>query len=155
MNLSLGEATILTTAIARINTELNIYEALKQDTCVVRTNDVRIILTALQQPQQQDSLQEIEEAAFRQYYPPGYIHGGVDSPEDLARVRGVMRQRRMIASLHQPSPERIQALEQIAKLTTELCVAIDRAEEDVGGSRPIPSILGELGPLTDQLEKIL
>jgi hypothetical protein len=48
--------------------------------------------------------------------------------------------------------KRSQLLEQIAKLATELCVAVDRAEEDIGGSRPIPDILGEIGPLTDELE---
>jgi hypothetical protein len=42
-------------------------------------------------------LEAIEEAAFRQHYPPGYIHHGVDTEEDLARVRGVIRQQQMLA----------------------------------------------------------
>lgn len=43
-------------------------------------------------------------------------------------------------------------LEKIAKLSTELCIAVDRESEDIGGSRPSLTILQELGPLTDKWE---
>lgn len=49
---------------------------------------------------------------------------------------------------------RYDVLERIAKLATELCVSVDRASEDVGGSRPALTILQEIGPLTDQLERL-
>ncbi len=52
------------------------------------------------------------------------------------------------------SESRIEVLERIAALATELCVAVDRAEEDIGGSRSINDILGDIGPLTDAIEKI-
>ena len=38
-------------------------------------------------------LSEIEDEAARTWYAPGHLHGAVDTPEDLARVRGVLRQR--------------------------------------------------------------
>ena len=41
-------------------------------------------------------LDEIEETAFRAHYPPGHWHDGVNTPEDLARVRGVLRQQSML-----------------------------------------------------------
>jgi hypothetical protein len=41
-------------------------------------------------------LADTEEDAFLRYYPPGYLHGGVDTAEDLERVRGVARQRQML-----------------------------------------------------------
>lgn len=43
-------------------------------------------------------------------------------------------------------------LEKIAKLSTELCIAVDREAEDIGGSRPSVTIIQELGPLTDKWE---
>lgn len=49
-------------------------------------------------------------------------------------------------------PKRLALLERIAVLATELCISVDRAEEDVGGSRPAMVILQDLGPLTEQLE---
>lgn len=49
-------------------------------------------------------------------------------------------------------PKRLALLERIAALATELCISVDRAEEDVGGSRPALVILQEIGPLTDELE---
>lgn len=38
----------------------------------------------------------IEQEAFETYYPPGYLHRMVDTPEDLAVIEGVMRQREML-----------------------------------------------------------
>jgi hypothetical protein len=49
---------------------------------------------------------------------------------------------------------RYEVLEKIAALATELCVAVDRQSEDVGGSRPALVILQEIGPLTDRLEQL-
>jgi hypothetical protein len=37
----------------------------------------------------------------------------------------------------------------VAQLADELTNAIDLAEEDIGGARPIKTILGELGPAVD------
>lgn len=48
---------------------------------------------------------------------------------------------------------RIEILEKIAALATELCVAVDREAEDIGGSRPSLKILQDIGPLTDVLER--
>jgi hypothetical protein len=42
-------------------------------------------------------LPDIEQAAFERHYPPGYLHEGVNTAEDLARVRGVARQQDMLA----------------------------------------------------------
>ena len=42
-------------------------------------------------------------------------------------------------------------IERALKLTTELLDAIDLAEEDIGGARPIKDILGELGPAIDRV----
>lgn len=52
------------------------------------------------------------------------------------------------------SNERVVLLERIARLATELCVSVDKAAEDIGGERPALEILREIGPLTDQLEKL-
>lgn len=41
------------------------------------------------------------------------------------------------------------SLERVLTLSEELCTAIDLAEEDIGGARPIKDILGELGPAVD------
>lgn len=49
--------------------------------------------------------------------------------------------------------KRIEILEKIAALATELCIAVDRGAEDIGGSRSTLTILQEIGPLTDTLEK--
>lgn len=49
--------------------------------------------------------------------------------------------------------KRIELLEKIAALATELCIAIDRSADDIGGSRSGLTILQEIGPLTDQLER--
>ena len=48
---------------------------------------------------------------------------------------------------------RIALLERIAELATELCNSVDCESEDVGGVRPSLTILREIGPLTDRLEK--
>lgn len=40
--------------------------------------------------------ERIEAAAFQRHYPPGYLHDAVDTPADLARMRGVTRQRLML-----------------------------------------------------------
>lgn len=52
------------------------------------------------------------------------------------------------------SNERVALLERIARLATELCVSVDKAAEDIGGERPALYILRDIGPLTDQLEKL-
>ena len=49
--------------------------------------------------------------------------------------------------------DRLETLERIAELASELCNAVDCESEDVGGTRPSLVILRELGPLTDRLEK--
>lgn len=49
--------------------------------------------------------------------------------------------------------ERLALLTKIARLASELCTAVDLAEEDIGGARKSSVILGELGPLCDRLEK--
>lgn len=51
------------------------------------------------------------------------------------------------------SKKRIEILEKIAALATELCIAVDRESEDIGGSRPSLQILQDIGPLTDTLER--
>lgn len=38
----------------------------------------------------------------------------------------------------------------VTKFADELCVAVDRAAEDIGGSRPTREILADLGPATDK-----
>lgn len=43
----------------------------------------------------------------------------------------------------------------VARLAEELCTAVDLAEEDIGGARPMKDILGELGPAVDRVEPIL
>jgi hypothetical protein len=53
-----------------------------------------------------------------------------------------------------PVKTRLQCLEHIGQLATELCVAADRQAEDIGGSRRLSDILRDLGPLTDELEKL-
>lgn len=52
------------------------------------------------------------------------------------------------------NPRRHDVLERIAALATELCVSVDRSAEDIGGSRPALTILQEIGPLTDELERL-
>lgn len=52
-----------------------------------------------------------------------------------------------------PFITRYQDLELVAKLAGELCDAVDAAEEDIGGHRPIRTILGELGPAVDRVLK--
>lgn len=42
------------------------------------------------------TLAEIEDAAFRKWYPPHTLHNGIDSREDLAIASGVLRQREML-----------------------------------------------------------
>ncbi len=42
------------------------------------------------------SLREIERAAARRFYPADHIHDGVNTAQDLARVRGVVRQQEML-----------------------------------------------------------
>jgi hypothetical protein len=49
--------------------------------------------------------------------------------------------------------DRLETLERIAELASELCNAVDCETEDVGGARPSLVILREIGPLTDKLEK--
>lgn len=48
--------------------------------------------------------------------------------------------------------ERIGMLETLLRMVSELCDAIDRTEEDIGGTRSPTTILGEIGPLVDKLE---
>lgn len=43
-------------------------------------------------------------------------------------------------------------LEKIARLASELCTAVDREADDIGGSRPSLVILQEMGKLCDDLE---
>ena len=38
----------------------------------------------------------------------------------------------------------------VIKYADELCVAVDRAAEDIGGSRPTREILADLGPATEK-----
>lgn len=47
---------------------------------------------------------------------------------------------------------RMQLLERVAKLASEMCDAIDAQESDVGGHRNAMSIIEEIGPLCDTLE---
>ena len=49
--------------------------------------------------------------------------------------------------------DRLETLDRIAELASELCNAVDCETEDVGGARPSLVILREIGPLTDKLEK--
>ena len=49
--------------------------------------------------------------------------------------------------------DRLETLERIAELASELCNAVDCESEDVGGARPSLVILQEIGPLTGRLEK--
>lgn len=43
----------------------------------------------------------------------------------------------------------------VARLAGELCDAIDRAAEDIGGSRPVADILKDLGHAVDKTESLL
>lgn len=43
----------------------------------------------------------------------------------------------------------------VAKLADELTNAIDLAEEDIGGARPVQDILADLGPAVDKLGSVL
>lgn len=47
----------------------------------------------------------------------------------------------------------VNALEAVAKLADELCTAFENAEMDVGGSRAITAILGDMGPATMEVER--
>lgn len=38
----------------------------------------------------------------------------------------------------------------VTKFADELCIAVDRAADDIGGSRPTREILADLGPATDK-----
>ena len=49
--------------------------------------------------------------------------------------------------------DRLETLERIAELASELCNAVDCESEDVGGARPSLVILREIGPLADRLAK--
>lgn len=40
----------------------------------------------------------------------------------------------------------------VCKLASELCDAVDAADEDIGGFRPVNQILAELGPACDKAE---
>ena len=44
-------------------------------------------------------------------------------------------------------------LRDLAKLASELCTAVDREADDIGGSRPSLTILREIGAMCDELEK--
>lgn len=48
--------------------------------------------------------------------------------------------------------ERRKARHRVVALADELCNAIDLAEEDIGGARPIKDILAELGPAVDKAQ---
>ena len=50
-------------------------------------------------------------------------------------------------------PDRIQKLERLLKLASELTVSLDRQTEDIGGSRKPLDIIQEIGPLCDELER--
>lgn len=52
------------------------------------------------------------------------------------------------------NPKRFALLERIGALATELCISVDRAAEDIGGSRRPMTILRDIGPLTDELERL-
>lgn len=43
-------------------------------------------------------------------------------------------------------------MDRVCKLASELCNAVDAAEEDIGGHRPVSDILRELGPACDKVE---
>jgi len=58
-----------------------------------------------------------------------------------------------IAALMVEAGTRIEALEKVQALAIELCDAVDAAEFDVGGSRPLKAIIGELGPAVEAARK--
>jgi hypothetical protein len=77
---------------------------------------------------------------------------------DFGSTNELSQRTRILLKQPHPHPgegkgERLVLLNRIAELATELCVAVDRAAEDIGGSRPTLVILQELGPLTDKLER--
>jgi hypothetical protein len=47
------------------------------------------------------------------------------------------------------------ALSKLNRVAVELCDAVDRAEEDIGGSRPLNDIIGDLGPATEEADDVL
>ena len=51
------------------------------------------------------------------------------------------------------SKKQIKRLERVLELADELCVAVDCAEEDIGGPRPIIEILRALGPAVDDAQE--
>lgn len=51
--------------------------------------------------------------------------------------------------------ELILMLRKLNAVAVELCDAVDRAEEDIGGSRPLNDILADLGPATDEADAVL
>jgi hypothetical protein len=52
------------------------------------------------------------------------------------------------------SAERLARLEAVYSFASELCDAIDRAEEDIGGSRPTKDIVADLGPAVGYVDEL-
>ena len=50
------------------------------------------------------------------------------------------------------SKKQLERLERVLDLADELCVAVDLAADDIGGSRPINEILRDLGPAVDDAQ---
>lgn len=48
----------------------------------------------------------------------------------------------------------LQAARKVVKIASELCAAIDLAEEDIGGARPIKAILKDLGPALNAYDDV-
>lgn len=44
----------------------------------------------------------------------------------------------------------VEDFKDVTRFADELCIAVDRAADDIGGSRPTREILADLGPATDK-----
>lgn len=80
--------------------------------------------------------------------------------EGIRRVRLDFEQRARAAALEDhvgddpyATAAELVYLRDLAKLASELCTAIDREADDIGGSRPSLTILRKIGAMCDQLEK--
>lgn len=88
------------------------------------------------------------------------IPGMIDRLE--ARVRELLEanncevERRREAERHLLAMQAVvDAARKLHTVADELCTAIDRAADDIGGSRPTRDILANLGPATDVAENAL
>lgn len=91
-----------------------------------------------------------QDEGFWEWWEIGVI-AKFDCEEDARRAQRAVN---ALAGIADPAAA-IKAARELARLSSELCEAIDRADDDIGGSRPLKSILRELGPATDSALALL